>query len=212
MAAGVAHEIKNPLASIKGAVEIIGSAATPESDKREFQTIISKEIKRIDGTVKEFLEYARPRPAQLARLNLTSVLESTLRQVSAMSECQSVRFETKIDPDTTILGDADKLHQAILNLLLNAVQASRRESTVKVQLHGGMSAILTIQDHGKGIAPEHLSHIFEPFYTTKPSGTGLGLAIVSEIMREHHGKIEVSSTVSSGTTFTLTFPWPQEKS
>lgn len=208
MAAGVAHEIKNPLASIKGAVEIVASESTPESDKREFQSIISKEIKRIDGTVKEFLEYARPRPAQLAQLDLSTVLESTLRQVSAMPECQTVQFEPTIDPDITIIGDADKLHQAFLNLLLNAVQASPRESVINVRLNQSVDrgAILTVQDHGKGIQPEHLAHIFEPFYTTKASGTGLGLAIVSEIVKEHRGTINVSSTVNTGTTFTITFP------
>ena len=208
MAAGVAHEIKNPLASIKGAVEIVGSESTPESDKREFQSIISKEIKRIDGTVKEFLEYARPRPAQLAKLDLTAVLESTVRQVSAMPECQTVRFESTIHPDITVMGDADKLHQAFLNLLLNSVQASPGQSAVDIRLarSANMSPVLTIRDHGKGIEPEHLAHIFEPFYTTKPSGTGLGLAIVSEIVEEHHGTINVASTNDAGTTFTITFP------
>lgn len=212
MAAGVAHEIKNPLASIKGAVEIIGSESTPETDRKEFQTIISKEIKRIDGTVKEFLEYARPRPTELEPLNLTALLESTLRQLGAQLGDHKIRFETRLESAVSIMGDGDKMHQAILNLLLNAIQASPPNSAIDISLNRTVdqNAVLCIGDHGRGIAPENLARVFEPFFTTKPSGTGLGLAIVKGIVKDHRGTIEVTSTEAAGTTFTLTFPLPGE--
>ncbi|PWB71881.1 hypothetical protein C3F09_07365 [candidate division GN15 bacterium] len=208
MAAGVAHEIKNPLASIKGAVEIVGGESTPEADRREFRTIISKEIKRIDGTVKEFLEYARPRPTELKPLDLTALIESALRQIGAQPDHQAIHFETELEPEVQILGDSDKLHQVILNLVLNAVQASPRESVISISLRRvpGEGVRLTIKDQGKGIRPEDLPRIFEPFYTTKHRGTGLGLTIVKGIIEDHKGLIEVSSSETGGATFTVTFP------
>jgi len=208
MAAGVAHEIKNPLASIKGAVEIVGSESTPEEDRKEFQAIISKEIKRIDGTVKEFLEYARPRPTQLRPLNLTALIESTLRQLGAQQEDHKVRFETRLESGVSIMGDGDKMHQAILNLLLNAIQASPPEAAIEIALDRttNQGTVLAITDHGSGISREQMVRIFEPFYTTKPSGSGLGLAIVKGIVEDHRGTIEVASGAGTGTAFTLTFP------
>ena len=208
MAAGVAHEIKNPLASIKGAVEIVGSESTPKEDRKEFQVLISKEIKRIDGTVKEFLEYARPRPTQLGPLNLSALIESTLRQLGAQQGDHKVRFETRIESGVSILGDGDKMHQAILNLLLNGIQASPHDAAIEISLNrtAGQNVVLVIRDHGGGISREHLARIFEPFFTTKPSGTGLGLAIVRGIVEDHRGTIEVASSEATGTTFTLTFP------
>lgn len=208
MAAGVAHEIKNPLASIKGAVEIAITPTTPENDRKEFQEIISKEIRRIDGTVREFLEYARPRPVHLEPLDLAVVLESTMRQLSPQVELAGARFEPRVSPNQMILGDRDKLHQTLLNLLLNALQASPAGSAIEVTLKqlGDREVVMAIRDHGRGIRGEDLPHIFEPFFTTKPSGSGLGLAIVKGVIEDHKGAIGVTSSESKGTTFTITFP------
>ncbi len=208
MAANVAHEIKNPLASIKGAVEIVGNESTPAADRQEFQIIISKEIKRIDGTVKEFLEYARPRPTELRPLDLTTVVESVVRQIGAQPDYSSIQFDLQLQPGVQVLGDSDKLHQVMLNLVINAIQSSPAGGTVSISLTRTASngARLAIADYGKGIRPEDRSRIFEPFYTTKPRGTGLGLTIVRGIVEDHRGHIEVSSSETGGTTFSITFP------
>jgi len=207
MAAGVAHEIKNPLASIKGAMEIVTDESTSENDRKEFRTIITSEIKRIDGTVREFLEYARPRATKRERINLTDIAEGTIRQLRGQFEARNVSISFSVDREHLMLGDQDKLHQALLNLLLNAFEASPSGGAINVSICEGAygRVSLIIQDSGTGISPDRLSRIFEPFYTTKASGSGLGLAIVKGIIEDHSGLIEVKSKGEAGTEFRLSF-------
>ncbi len=213
MAASVAHEIKNPLASIKGAVEILSEEATSKSDKEEFRGILSKEIKRIDGTVKDFLEFARPREMKLEKLDLSSALRSSLKQIETHAAKYKIRIRPKIEDNVVVRGDEEKIHQVILNLLLNAIEASEAETPINVSLtrdrDGRVSLI--ISDSGKGIDDSELEKVFEPFYTTKSSGTGLGLAIVKAIVENHRGEIWVNSKLGEGTTVEITFPSYKDK-
>lgn len=208
MAASVAHEIKNPLASIKGAVEIICSDSTPLSDRNEFKDILIKEIRRVDGTVSEFLEFARPREAEFERLDFADALRGSLRQIEAHAAKAGIQLVDKINADIFIRGDREKIHQVVLNLLLNSIQASASGSAIEVGLarQGSSDVILTIRDHGTGMESPELKRIFEPFYTTKPSGTGLGLAIVKSIVENHRGTIYIESIPGHGTTVTVSFP------
>lgn len=208
MAASVAHEIKNPLASIKGALEIIGDESTPAKDRREFRETAIKEVRRIDGTISEFLEFARPRQGRFEKLDLSDTLRTSLKQIEVHASKAGLQLVGRIKDDIHITGDSEKIHQVILNLLINAIQASASGSAIEVHLDrgGGDSAVVTIRDHGKGMTPEEQERVFEPFYSTKPTGTGLGLPIVKGIIESHRGDISLDSTPGHGTTVTITFP------
>lgn len=208
LAAGVAHEIKNPLASIKGAADILTDDDTTATDRKEFKEILQNEIKRIDATVTEFLEFARPKETRLQKLDLTKTVRATVRQIEAYAERAGISIETDLQKGVIVIGDHGKLHQMTLNLLLNATQASREGSSISAELTeaDGTGARLTISDSGSGIKEADLNRVFEPFYTTKSSGTGLGLAVVKDIVDGHSGVISVESEAGQGTSVTVTFP------
>ena len=207
VAAGVAHELKNPLASIKGAVEIISDENTTDNERSEFRDILFREIKRMDGTVTEFLEFARPKPTRMERLDLSQLVQSSLRQLEAQAAKESIRILEEVEAGELIEGDREKLHQLILNIVLNAIQASRAGGTIEVGLRGRTHEVeLTFRDNGQGISSGDLDRIFEPFYTTRASGSGLGLAIVKSIIDAHGGTIDIQSEVDAGTTVTVSLP------
>ncbi|MEW6050301.1 MAG: ATP-binding protein [Candidatus Zixiibacteriota bacterium] len=208
MAAGVAHEIKNPLASIKGAVEILSDCNTPETDRKEFREIVSSEIRRIDGTVRDFLEFGRPREPRYEEIDLSATVAATIKQVEAQAGAVGVSLRTNIDEGVVVLGDREKLHQVILNLILNALDASAHGSHIDICVteRARHSAVLAITDHGRGIAPGDLDKVFEPFFSTKATGTGLGLPIVKAIIEKHQGNITLESRLNHGTTATVTLP------
>ncbi len=208
LAAGVAHEIKNPLASIKGAADILSDPTASAEDKRDFSEIVRREIKRIDTTVGEFLTFARPPEVVLSRMNWSSALNMTLRQFESQASTRRVKILAEIAPDLQINGDSEKLHQVTLNLLLNSLQASSSGDSVTVTLHSRdhRRVELTIGDRGTGISPVDVDRIFEPFFTTKSSGTGLGLAIVKSIIDNHRGTIAVTSEPGKGTTVLVSVP------
>ena len=208
IAAGVAHEIKNPLASIKGAFEIMNDETTSKSEKEEFGRIASREIKRIDSSVTEFLEFARPRETKLEKLDLAEVLRASLRQIEAQASAAGINLIDDFEAGLQVKGDKEKIHQMMLNLLLNAVNASDKDSTVRVSLRKPDSdlAVVTVEDTGKGISENDLERVFEPFFTTNPSGTGLGMAIVKSIVDSHAGEIAVRSEEKVGTVVAISIP------
>jgi len=208
MAASVAHEIKNPLASIKGALEILSDESTSRADRNEFKDTAVREIRRIDGTISEFLEFARPRKSKLEKLDLSDTVRTSLKQIEVHASRAGLQLVDRIKDDIFIRGDREKVHQIILNLLINSIQASSSGSAIEIHLDktGGRSALMTIRDHGKGMTREQLNRVFEPFYSTKPTGTGLGLAIVKGIVENHGATISLESAPGHGTTATITFP------
>lgn len=208
MAAGVAHEIKNPLASIKGAVEIIGDESASEADRSQFKKIVVSEIHRIDGTVKDFLAFARPRKSKMEKLDLSSAIQDTLTQIEGQVAKSGMRLKSSIIPEIYVLGDKSKIHQMTLNLILNAIEASQSGSAVNVQLsrNGSGKAHLVISDEGTGLPQADIEKVFEPFYTTKSTGTGLGLAIVRSIVEELNGRIRIENVPTGGASVEVELP------
>jgi two-component system sensor histidine kinase HydH len=213
IAAGVAHEIRNPLASIKGAADILADETTSPAEHAEFSAILKSEVKRIDATVGEFLEFARPKRTELHRLNLSDETRTCLRQCEAQVRALGMTLTSAVRDQVIVNGDPEKLHQMMLNLLLNAMHASSEGQSIDVLLEcsGNSMAVLTIADSGEGITANALEHIFEPFYTTKSSGTGLGLAVVKAIVDSHHGEIKIDSTPGVGTTVHIKLPLAEEE-
>lgn len=207
IAAGMAHEIKNPLASIKGAVEIVCDDSTSEADRKEFESIVLKEVKRINSSVSEFLEFARPSDTTMAKFNLAEIIRSSIRQVEPQMKKRAMRIESTIDDPVIVSGDEEKIHQVMLNLLLNAVEASPDATDVTVTLHvdGGM-AVVAVKDSGEGISEKDAGRIFEPFFTTKPAGTGLGLAIAANIVEKHGGTLTLKNHPDRGAIARLSLP------
>lgn len=208
MAAGVAHEIKNPLTSIKGAADILVDKETSPRERDEFGSILRNEVKRIDSTVTEFLDFARPKETRRRELDLSEALRTSIRQIEVHARREQVRVESSIAEGIKVNGDPQKLHQMTLNLALNAIQASPEAGAVFIALDrpGSDFAKLSISDEGPGVKEGDLPRIFEPFFTTKPTGTGLGLALVKSIVDSHEGEIEVDSKPGRGTTITVSLP------
>jgi len=212
IAAGVAHEIKNPLASIKGGVEILCSDATSDDEREEFREIVTSEIRRIDGTVKEFLDFAKPRESRLEKINLTEVVAAAVREREGQVDKGGVTISQRADSTLTVSADREKIHQMVSNLLLNAIDASANGDTIDVTTRATDDdrAELIVRDYGKGIDPSEAERVFEPFYTRKPSGSGLGLAIVKSIVESHNGWVSLQAAPGGGAEFRVILPLIKE--
>jgi two-component system, NtrC family, sensor histidine kinase HydH len=207
----IAHEIKNPLGSIKGAVQILKDKATPEHDKNEFATIIEKEVDRLDKVVRDYLTFSKPGPTTIVDTDLKEVIEIVIKQMKYQCDEKNITLDFQSWGPHIISGDKDKLHQLCLNLLLNSLQAMPNGGRIDIGLHDiteitGKWLELKISDSGQGIAPDAMDKIFEPFYSTKSQGTGLGLATAKTIVADHGGKIRVTSEPGRGTAFYIIFP------
>lgn len=212
MAAGLAHEIRNPLGSIQGAAELLGDDAPAGSKKRELFDVLQKESRRLGGVVDDFLTFARPRPLTLAPVEIAAVIERSVSQMQIDANARSIKIDTKLDPQLPrIDADAEQLHQVLLNLLLNALAASPDHARIEVSAartsHDSLTAVaITVQDWGAGIPEDALSRVFDPFFTTRESGTGLGLSISHTIVTDHGGSIDIDSTPGNGCAVTVTLP------
>lgn len=207
MAAGIAHEIKNPLASVQGAFEILCHNNTTDTEKAEFQDIVYKEIKRIDGTVSEFLEFARPKEFNLKRIDISESMNNVIKQMRGQIDNAGVKLETDIKNNLFVMADEQKIRQVIINLILNAIDASPSNGTIKISSYNYDSkACIAFEDEGAGIKETDRGKIFEPFYTTKAKGTGLGLAIIKSIVDRHTGTITVENIEKKGARFIIALP------
>ncbi len=208
LSAGMAHEIRNPLGSIKGAVEILKDDYRPDNAKYEFIQILLKETDRLNRIVQEFLGFARPKQPEFRQTDVNEAIESVLTLTAQEARKAGVKVEKRLDQSIGKRSlDGGLLKQAFLNLILNAVQAMPRGGvlTVESALKGGMIEV-KIADTGVGISEENRKKLFSPFFTTKKNGTGLGLAITYRIVENHRGRIDVVSEPGKGATFTVKIP------
>lgn len=207
LAAGLAHEIRNPLGSIRGTAEIVKDPATSPGQREEFAEVLVREVDRLNQVVSKFLRFAKPDPVGRQAVCINQVLDELLEFSAAEYRRQriEVRFDRAELPRIPV--DADQLRQVLLNILLNAVQALSTGGVVRVTtLLKEDSVVVQIADNGPGIAPEVLPRIFNPFYTTRQSGTGLGLAISQRIVQAHGGQIGVQSRPGEGAVFEVMLP------
>jgi signal transduction histidine kinase len=221
LSAGLAHEIRNPLGAIKGAVEILEEDYPPGHPKAEFHDIIIKEVKRLNDVVTNFLNFARPVALWFDSVEVREALSSLEGLISGQARAHRVQIHTSFHRGQAhVLADEALLKQAFLNIMLNALEAMPEggDLSVVTRLADPRSAILpegaereawleiVFDDTGCGIPEESLGWIFDPFFTTKKEGTGLGLAITYRILENHRGTIRVSSQPGRGTTFVVALP------
>ncbi|MFH1685889.1 MAG: ATP-binding protein [bacterium] len=214
IAAGMAHEIKNPLASIKGAVEILGNESTSDDDKDEFRGIVFKEIQRVNRSVTDFLEFARPSESKFRTIKLSEVVGNSIRQLDRQARNEGITISSQLEDHIAVSADEEKIHQVLLNLLLNAVQASSGGSRILVKLEKDAAAghaVLTIEDGGSGLDEGDSDRIFEPFFSTKSTGTGLGLAIAKGIVVKHGGSVSLQNGPRGGAVATVRLPLKDEE-
>ncbi|HXM21464.1 MAG TPA: ATP-binding protein [Terriglobales bacterium] len=209
LATGLAHEIRNPLAGIAGVIEIVGRDLPSTSPARAVVKDVRLEITRISRTLTDLLETARPRRPEVRRRNLNTTAEHAVMLARQQVLSRPIKIELQKMPDLPeVEHDSDQIHQVLLNLLLNSVQAMGRGGIVRVEIgsRDGYASVV-VSDTGRGISPQNLPNIFRSFYTTKGDGTGLGLSLAHRIVEDHHGRIEVSSVVGQGSKFTVLLPF-----
>jgi signal transduction histidine kinase len=210
LAAGLAHEIKNPLAGIQGALELLRDEAKDEATVRLHDDMLG-ELKRVHGILQRLLESGRPAPLRLARTQVARLAADTADLLRPSLRRKRVELRVEFPDDLPeILVDPAKMRQVLVNLVQNAAEAMP-ESGGTVSVMGGAfpaegAIVLTVKDDGPGIPAEQMQQLFEPFFTTKFSGTGLGLTISKSLVEQHGGRIEVSSEVGRGTSFLIILP------
>jgi len=208
LAAGLAHEIRNPLAGIAGVVEVMGRELPPESSSRAVLPEVHSEIQHIQAILNDLLVYARPRPPEFHPADLNATVEQAV--FLARQQVRTKPIEITLEPEKRlpgILHDPVQVQQVILNLLLNGIQAISNQGKIEVALRQEREyAVVRIRDNGKGISRESLPRIFKPFFTTRKEGTGLGLPLARGIVESHKGRIEVTSEPGRGTQFEVWLP------
>lgn len=207
LAAGIAHEIRNPLAGISGSIELLSQEATSPDDQK-LMRIILKEIDRLNLLITDFLDYSKPENRPDQKVDLSLILDEIIQNIKNSSHMsQNTQIITQLT-HASILGFSDKLKQAFLNIIVNAVQAMKEQSQpiLKISMHADGDKIkVTIQDNGSGMTPETQRRIFEPFYTTKSKGTGLGMAMTHKILESHGADTQIESQPGQGTIFNIIF-------
>ncbi len=212
MAAGVAHELRNPLSSIKGLAVVLKSGFSHASKEAETAEILVKEVERLNRSIGELLDYAKPGQLKLETASVTEIIEKTVSLVRVDAESFGIALRLAMDDDLPqVVLDKDKMNQVFLNLFLNAIQAMENGGELLVTAeHDARRIIITVRDTGVGIVPENLGRVFDPYFTTKNDGTGLGLAMSAKIVEEHGGWMELSSVAGRYTEVRVILPLTED--
>jgi two-component system NtrC family sensor kinase len=231
LAAGVAHEIRNPLAGIGTSAQVLRSRLAGDDERVKFADVILDEVGRLEKIIENLLMFARPKQPQLVRHDLRESVQRTLNLVSEQAEKQNVKVEYRWPENLpSVYVDPDQMSQVFLNLVLNGIQAMSGGGVLTLELDTAEKSVpvsagrrrtdqkpagvtrlvdfvrVTVSDTGAGISKEHLARLFTPFFTTKSNGTGLGLSISQAILREHGGSISISSVRGVGTKVVVDIP------
>lgn len=211
LASGVAHEIRNPLSSIKGFAQYFRDKFEKDSQDKSYAEIVIEEVERLNRVITQLLDFARPKELRLQSYPLSQVIEHSLKLVQGNFEKKGISLKTSLLEEKVEV-DWDQMTQALLNIFLNAMESmdDTGELRVKTALKPEKKGVeISISDTGPGISRENLSRIFDPFFSTKKKGTGLGLAITANIIEAHKGEIAVESEEDKGTTFKILLPLPK---
>jgi signal transduction histidine kinase len=215
LAAGVAHEIRNPLTAIKARLFTLRKAVGERSAALEDANVIEREISRLERIVRDVLLFARPAEPKRQAISAVTLLREAGDLMRAQLEQSNVKLEINNSVDITVRGDPDQLKQVLLNLIRNAAESIGQCGEISLCVRsergnlGGRSveaAILEVKDNGRGISPEVQKRLFDPFYTTKPGGTGLGLSIAARVIEQHGGALRYKTEVGRGTNFAIVLP------
>lgn len=208
LAAGIAHEIRNPLASMSGSIQVLRDELDLNQENKRLMDIILRESERLNRLITEFLEYARPYKPERAEVDFSGIMSETLDVFEkGLSQGHGIRIRREVLPGVKVYGEQERLREVLWNLFNNAVQSMPGGGglTVSLRAEDGV-AVAAITDTGEGIEEKDIGRVFEPFFTTKTSGTGLGLATVYRIVEAHGGDIRVESKKGKGTVFTVSLP------
>jgi len=206
LAATVAHEIKNPLAGISGAIQVLADAIPAADPRRDVVGEILEQIQRLDNTVRELLTFARPTTPALQEIDLGETLRRAWALLAQQPDAEGVTFTAEGADGLRLRADPVLLHQVWVNLFQNAMEAMPRGGELRVRAADGPLVCVQIADSGGGVEPAHVPNLFRPFFSTKSRGTGLGLAISRKIIEAHGGTIRMESAPRRGATVTLEIP------
>lgn len=217
MAAGIAHEIKNPLAGIAGVIQVLQKDVPPDDQKRPVLEEVLSQVERMDKAVRNLLAFARPPEPKMTLVDINDLVSKLLDFLAPQFAKYRIAAERKLTSGLPwLVLDPDLMQQALLNISLNAIKAMPDGGTFTVETRseapdksGSSSITIAFSDSGEGISPENLGRIFSPFYTTRQQGTGLGLSITQRIVEQHNGEISVASAPGRGAVFTITLPLPK---
>ncbi len=208
LSAGLAHEIRNPLASIEGAAVVLQRESPSEERRLEFLDIIQKESRRLDGLLTRFLKFAKPPEPDLRPVEIDTLLDSVMTLVRHAAGVRRLEFRKSVRADMPAIEcDPEQMEQVILNLVLNAVHAMPEGGTVVLAARreeGGVT--IDVEDEGAGIPRDDVERVFDPFFTTKDRGTGLGLSVADQLVRQHGGTLTISRNSPKGATFRISLP------
>jgi two-component system NtrC family sensor kinase len=210
LAAGIAHEVGNPLTSISSIVQML-KRRDPDAYTRERLELVGGQLQRIQTTLRELINFSRPASSQRSRVSLAEIIHEALNIAKYYKDTKSRQIIAAIPADLPVLvGVRDQLVQVVLNLVLNAIDATSKDGRIEIaaRLVGTSTVELTVSDNGTGITPAQAERLFQPYFTTKKTGTGLGLFVTRKLIDAHGGTIEFSSEFGRGTTFTIRLPVP----
>jgi signal transduction histidine kinase len=207
LAAGLTHEIRNPLAVIQSKLELLPKKIDDREYLMDLQEILPRNIDRIVELINRMLSFARPEKKKIEKVKISKLVNEVIDLIDGEASRHNVKIEKQFNEALVLEGDYNRLSQVFLNLMLNAIQSMTNGGTLKIVTqdnHGWVE--VSVIDTGVGITPENLDKVFDPFYTSRPTGVGLGLSISRTIVEEHGGKIIVASAEGQGTTFKVSLP------
>ncbi len=211
MAASLAHEIKNPISGVIGALQVFDSETQSGDAKKEIIGEMMSLLKRVNNAVNDLLSYARPKPPVFKNVDVKSLINKTLSLITPLLQDKKINYNVVLEDESLIMSaDSNQLQQVLFNLMLNALQAMGNEGTLNIFVKKKENSVeIEVIDNGAGIKPETLPFLFKPFFTTKHKGTGLGLAISKRIIEQHSGSIGITSEAGKGTKAKISLPLKQ---